>query len=122
MIQPYVLTLRDLHAITDEEVVLGTQRLLPPENTIPPEFFLGNTCTQIAGAMLAGKNMPAGFVSFKSGFPDDENTAKALQRCLTAHLKSREVSFEHKIAGVGLMISQVCEFRPLTDARISPAP
>lgn len=47
---------------------------------------------------------------FRDGFADSEAPA-LLNRVVMAHLRSFEPKHEHKIAGLGYLVSQVCDIR-----------
>ena len=111
MTKQYVLTRDDLLSITDAEVVFGTMRLLPSVEQIPPEFFDGNIYTDIAQAMFFNTALPLAEIEFRKGF-DNPDAVEPMLRCLTAHLKSWRPKHEHKIAGVGYMISLICNIQP----------
>lgn len=87
------------------EVVWGTTRLLPPKDEIPEEFYKGNVYTQLADAMWCGEPKPNGEVTINPGF--EEVPFTNIQACIMAHLKSFDPQHEHKIAGVGFMISKM---------------
>lgn len=104
----YVLTRESLNSITDAEMAFGTMKLLPPFEMIPDEFHNGNIYTEILDCMFAGVKLPDGEIVFRKGF-DDADAPKALHRCVHAHLISFEPKHEHKIAGLGYIISLVCQ-------------
>ena len=112
MTKQYVLTRDDLLSITEGELVFGTMRLLPTMEQIPPEFFIGNIYTAIAQAMFVSNNPPPSVIAFRKGF-DNPDAVQPMLRCLTAHLKSWGPKHEHKIAGIGYMISLICDIRPV---------
>ena len=103
----YQLTRSDLDSITDPEVAFSTQRLLPAWDDIPVGFRTGNEYTRLAAAIFFGGEYPNVDLRFNPGF-EDEGAPAALNRCVRAHLNSFAPRHEHKIAGVGLMISMVC--------------
>lgn len=105
----FTLTRSDLDSISDAEVAFSTQRLLPTWDDIPGEFRTGNVYTRLAQAIFFGQSYPAGELVFNQGFEDDGAPA-ALNRCVRAHLNAFGPRHEHKIAGVGVMISVVCTF------------
>lgn len=103
--------LRDsLNTITDVEIAFGTTKLLPPYDAVPDEFKCGNDYTKLLDHMFAGQALPEGEIVFRDGFADSEAPA-LLNRLVMAHLRSFEPKHEHKIAGLGYLVSQVCEVR-----------
>ncbi|KVV07503.1 hypothetical protein [Burkholderia ubonensis] len=102
----YTLTREDLASITGAETAFGTDRLLPPLEEIPEVFLRGNVYTQFAEALLLDRAIPAGEVTFRDGYANAD--AQNLNRCVRAHLASFSPDHDHKIAGVGYMIAQVC--------------
>lgn len=107
----YKITRADLASINDVELAFSTDRFLPEWKDIHEAFKKPNIYSQIAEALCLGFKMPQGEVTFLDGFPD-EGAAKDLDRCVRAHVQSFGPSHEHKIAGVGFMISQVCKIEP----------
>lgn len=103
----YALTLEDLTSITDPEHAFGTTRLLPPWEEIPDEFKRGNQYTRLATAIFFGNDLPDGECTFLDGF---EGGGPALNRAVRAHLRSFAPNHEHKIAGVGYLISKAMRF------------
>jgi hypothetical protein len=108
---PYTITRTDLASITDVEMAFSADRLLPEWDDIPEEFKRGNIYTRIADALFDNSEPPEGEMTFLEGFHDEE-AAVDLNRCVRAHLQSYRPKHEHKIAGVGYMISQVCKVEP----------
>ena len=107
----YTLTRDSLETITDLDVAFGTTKLLPAYEQVPPEFKPsngGNVYTKIMDCMFSGTPIPKGNVVFRPGF-DDTEAPKLLGRVIQAHLRSFEPKHEHKIAGLGYLVSQVCE-------------
>lgn len=107
----YNISRADLDSISDPEVAFSTQRLLPAWVDIPEAFRQGNVYTKLAEAICFSSTLPTMDIVFRESF-DDAGAPAALNRCVRAHLLSFGPSHEHKIAGVGYMISQVCELRP----------
>lgn len=99
---PYTLTPADVASITDVECAFSTTRLLPEVEDIPAEFKSqrGNIYTDIADCIFFGKEMPEAEIEMKEGFDPE-----AVNRCVRAHLTSWSPKHQHKIAGVGYMIS-----------------
>ena len=103
----YAPTGKDLESITDAEVAFSTEKLLPKMVDIPDEFHgSGNIYTKIASAVFFGSKLPDGNVSVNDGI--DEGL---LFRAVRAHLGSWAPKHEHKIAGVGYMISKFCTIK-----------
>jgi hypothetical protein len=95
----YEITLEQIASITDEEVEFGTVRLLPEVVDIPAEFRAGNQYTELVEALFYGREIPQVDINLKPGI-----TSQALNRCLSAHLKSWKPKQQHKVAGLGYMI------------------
>lgn len=104
----YRITREDLGSITDLDLAFSTERLLPPWEEIPSEFKRGNVYTELVDALFFGAALPDAEMSFRPGFNDD-GAAAALNRSVRAHLQSYGTKHEHKIAGIGYLIAQVCE-------------
>jgi len=111
-LSPYTLTPADLASITDPERAFSTMRLLPAWSDISDEFKSGNIYTELAEAIPYGRPLPDGEIKFLPGF---EESADALNTCVRAHLQSFGPKHEHKIAGVGYMISKACIMRPSSE-------
>lgn len=103
----YTLTPADLSSITKPEMAFGTMRLLPGWKDIPDDFKRGNQYTQLASALFLGSPLPEGECYFLPGF---EESATALNQAVRAHLTSYGPKHEHKIAGVGYLISKAMRF------------
>lgn len=106
---PYSLTPADLASITMPEQAFSTERLLPAWEDIPEEFKKGNVYTELVSALFYGTELPAGVMEFHSGF---EGAGEDLNKCVRAHLQSFGPKHEHKIAGIGYMVSLVCTMHP----------
>lgn len=96
----YTLTPANLASITDVEAAFSTDRLLPSWEEIPEDFKIGNLYTQLVSAIFYDYPLPDSKIEMKNGF---EPTA--LNRAVRAHIGSFGSKHEHKIAGVGYMIS-----------------
>ncbi len=107
----YKLKREALSSITEEEVTGGTTRFLPKKQQIPDEFWDGNIYTRTASSLYFNERPVAGEFIFHPGFQDADARADML-RCVRAHLRSLEAEHEHKIAGVGYMISKICTITP----------
>ena len=94
----------DAEPITDLELAFG---LLPPPEAIPEAFWRGNAYTQLAEALFYGLPLAPLLIEFKPGFDADQ-----MQRIVRSHLASFEPKHEHKIAGVGYLISQMATLTP----------
>lgn len=101
--KPWDITQADVDSITPKEFIYGTDRLLPPVDQIPHEFFKGNVYTRLVEAMYVGDVPPMGEVTFNHGFKETRN----LGRLSTAHLRSVQPDYDHKIAGIAYMISKI---------------
>lgn len=97
-----------LNTITDVEIAFGTTKLLPPYDAVPDKFKRGNDYTKLLDTLFAGKPLPEGEIVFREGF-DDADAPALLNRVVMAHLHSFEPKHEHKIAGLGYLISLACE-------------
>ncbi len=106
----YTISREQLAAITDIETAFGTTKYLPDENDIPQEFKNGNVYTRLCDAIFAGTQYPDCEVVFADGFSDIDAPVD-LKRCVRAHIRSFDPKHQHKIAGVGFLISLVCELR-----------
>lgn len=106
----YTLTRESLNSITDLESAFGTIRLLPSYEDVPEEFKRGNEYTKLMNHLFHGQPVPEGEVVFKQGF-DDAQAPALLNRVVMAHLRSYEPNHQHKIAGLGYLVSQACEVR-----------
>lgn len=106
----YSLLRESLDTITDVEMAFGTIKLLPPYESIPDEFKRGNDYTKLMDCLFAGIPMPEGEIIFREGF-DDAGAPALLNRVVRAHLRSFEPKHEHKIAGLGYLVSQACSVR-----------
>lgn len=103
----YQITPEHMASISREEEAFSTERFLPSERDVPEEFKKGNVYTKIAEAIFYGGSFPKGRIEMKDGFsPSDMN------KCVRAHLASWGPKHEHKISGVGYMISCACTFHP----------
>lgn len=103
----YALTPEQVASITDVELVFSTSRLLPAWEEIPDDFRRGNLYTEIASAIFYGTTLPDSFIDLKPGF-----TQEKIVRLVRSHLRSFAPKHEHKIAGVGYMLSCVAVCLP----------
>lgn len=103
---PYSLTPEDVVSITDVECAFSTTRLLPAVEDIPAEFKSqrGNVYTRIADSIFMGTALPEAEIEMKEGFEPG-----SVNRCVRAHLSSWSPKHQHKIAGVGFMISMTMD-------------
>lgn len=99
----YTITADQVNSVDALEAAFATTRLLPEWGDIPDDFKKGNVYTQIAECVMHGKPVPDRELQLMDGVEPE-----ALMRCVSAHLKSFKPKQEHKIAGVGFMISKVC--------------
>lgn len=97
----YIVSPEQMASITDVEMALSTERLLPALADIPDEFRSGNLYTKLAEAIFFGRELPECEIEMKAGF-----TPEMLNRAVRAHLQSFGPKHQHKIAGVGFMIAQ----------------
>lgn len=102
--KPWALTQAQIASITNEEFVKGTSRLLPPVGEIPKAFWDGNVYTRIAEAMFIGQKPEHAQVDFQPGFVND---GTSLARVTMAHLRDMTADYDHRIAGIGYMISKI---------------
>lgn len=109
----YTLTRESLNSISDLEIAFGTTKLLPDYEQVPASFKEdsgGNIYTKLLDNMFADRPLPNGEVVFRPGFEDPE-VPNLLSRVVRAHMQSFEPKHQHKIAGLGYLISLVCEIR-----------
>lgn len=97
----YDLTISEIQSITDVEVAFSTTRLLPDWSDIPADFKAGNSYTTLVKAILFNTPLPAGEVEIVDGV-----TPEQLNRLVRSHLGSFSTKHEHKVAGVGFMMSK----------------
>lgn len=102
----YTVSPEELASISDAEMAFSTDRLLPAWEEIPSEFRQGNLYTKLAESIFFGMEMPKCEIEMKDGFEP-----QALNRAVRAHLQSWGPKHEHKIAGVGYIISQAATLR-----------
>lgn len=107
----YTLTPEQISSITMPELAFSTERLLPAWEDIPEEFKRGNIYTELASAIFYGTPIPPSTIELNEGVEGE-----ALSKCVRAHLQSFGPKHEHKIAGVGYMISCACTLTPATEA------
>lgn len=98
----YSISASDLSSISDVEIAFGTTKLLPPWEAIPEDFRKGNQYTELVACLFYGRPLPDGPISILDGVKHED-----LSRAVHAHLISYDPKHEHKIAGVGYMISKV---------------
>lgn len=103
----YSVTAEDMASITDVEMAFSADRLLPPWELIPEDFRRGNLYTELASAIFYSRPLPVAELVMKDGFAPE-----ALNRAVRSHLQSFAPKHEHKIAGVGYMISRACMLLP----------
>lgn len=96
--------------ISDLDLAFGTTRFLPPFEQVPEAFKRGNDYTKLIEHLFAGGPVPDGEIEFRAAFDDPEAPA-LLNRLVMAHLRSHEPKQEHKIAGMGYLVSIVCTVR-----------
>ena len=106
----FILKRESLNTITDIEMAFGTTKLLPPLNAVPDEFKRGNDYTKLLDSLFAGQPVPDGEIVFREGF-DDADAPALMHRVVMAHLRSFEPKHEHKIAGLGYLLSLACDIR-----------
>lgn len=109
----YQVTPEDMGSISDVEMAFSAARLLPPWDDIPREFREGNQYTKMAEAIMYGQPLPDGTMQLKEGF-----TPEMLNRAVRSHLQSYGSKLEHKIAGVGYMMSKACTLTLATDTQV----
>lgn len=107
----YSLSAEQVSSVTDVELAFGTARLLPAWDEIPKDFKKGNCYTAIAEAILYGRPLPEGDLELA-----DDISPADLNKCIRAHLASFDPSHEHKLAGVGYLMSFACTFTPDAEA------
>lgn len=104
------ITPAQVQSITRLDVIKGTDRFLPPKESIPKEFWGSNEYTRVAEALYV-KEVPApANVVLHTGF----DNPKAITHLCYAHLNDFEATYEHRIAGVGFMLSKMMTITPIT--------
>lgn len=98
----YEVTADDVKSTTDVEMAFATTRLLPSYELVPKEFKKGNLYTKTVSAIFFGTELPKANL-----YLNLDVTPEELNKCITAHLKSFEPKHEHKIAGVGYLLSKI---------------
>ena len=93
--------------VRDVDVAFSTQKLLPDWDDVPTEFRNGNVYTELAENLQFGRPLPDMEIRLNPGVD-----AAKLNRVVRAHLDSYGPKHEHKIAGVGFMISQLSTLHP----------
>lgn len=104
----YELKVEDVNSISDAELAFSTERFLPKWDDIPDEFRNGNLYTKFVEKLFYGSSLPEYEIELKMDI-----TPERLNKCIMAHLKSFSPKHEHKIAGVGFMLHQMCILSPL---------
>jgi hypothetical protein len=99
---PYMVTKQDIENTTDVELAFATTRLLPEIGDIPIEFINGNLYTKTVEAIFLGLKSPGYNMKINIDVSPGD-----ISKCVAAHLKSFEPTYEHKIAGVGYMLSKI---------------
>ena len=97
----FTVTPEQINSITDVELAFGTTKLLPSWGDIPEKFKRGNLYTEVAEAIFFGSEFPDCTIEFDEEFISSDT----LNKLIRAHLQSREPKHEHKIAGVGYLMS-----------------
>lgn len=100
----------DIRATSKLEEAFSTTRCLPIESEIPQDFHDGNEYTRLAESLFYGRGIPDLKVTIRPEFQD--LTGEQIRSFTIAHLRSWEPKHEHKIAGVGYLISQIMEIKP----------
>ncbi len=103
----YQITAEHARSVDDVESAFGTKRFLPAWEEIPEEFKTGNLYTRVVEALFNGTPVPECEIELHN---DLEPTA--LRRCISAHLQCWAPKHEHKIAGVGFMLSKLTTLHP----------
>ena len=99
----YQLTPELAATVTDVEMAFSTKKLLPEWADIPGDFKTGNRYTALVSALFYGQPLPDYSIEMKPGFEPE-----VMRRATVAHLKSFAPKHEHKIAGVGYLVSCMC--------------
>ena len=107
---PWSLSQEDLDSITAQEVIQGTDRLLPPIKDIPEEFWIGNAYTRIAEALYIGEEPEEVQIEWIPGY----NGPEAITNMCRSHIRSFGLEYAHKIAGIGYMISKLIKITPIS--------
>ena len=99
----YILTPEQVDSIDEVDRAFSTMALLPPWDEIPEEFKRDNPYSDVAERVFYGMPLPGLRIEMKPGFQ-----APSMVRAVRAHLASWGPKHEHKIAGVGYMLSLMC--------------
>lgn len=104
----YTLTHEMISSITKGEKAFSTQRLLPAWDQIPEDFKRGNIYTKVIEASFYGLKPPSVDIEPKKGFNID-----AVRLCVNSHIGSFGPKHEHKMAGIGYMLSIMATVTPI---------
>ncbi|WP_323946942.1 hypothetical protein [Aeromonas hydrophila] len=99
----YELSVEDVNSVSDAELAFSTVRFLPKWDDIPDGFKDGNRYTKFVEKLFYGSGLPEYEIEIKMDI-----TPEALRKCILAHVNSFAPKHEHKIAGVGFMLYQMC--------------
>jgi hypothetical protein len=94
----------EVPTVTDAEVAFGTTACLPKWDDVPEDFrdFTYNEhCKAVSTLFYSGGRITDMGYTLKQGL-DENDVMRAIRACLC----SWEPKHEHKIAGVGYMLSQ----------------
>lgn len=108
----YSLTQEQLDSPVDN----FTSPFLPGMKEIPKQFWEGNIYTKVAEAWHIGEKGPSALYAFNPGYGPDGKKIKAV---MNAHLSDFNPMYEHRIAGVGYMLSIVFTITEKPDANQS---
>lgn len=97
---PQTITAQSLLAIDEMDLLFGTDKLLPLVEDIPEDFIRGNVYTSAVENLFSESFPPHLKLQYREGF-DPKLAARAVQ----AHLQSWSPKHQHKIAGVGYLLS-----------------
>ena len=103
-----MITPEQAASISDVELAFSTDRFLSDWDDIPEEFKSSNSLyVRVAEALAIGMPMPDCNIRIHDGFSPD-----LVNRVARAHAQSFAHKHEHKIAGVGYLISQMATLEP----------
>lgn len=106
MTKTFELDLDLVKSIKPVDVAFGSTILLPPEESIPKEFFGDNLYTQLVSCIFYSKPMPDFSIELKHDLTIDE-----FKNAINSHIGSFEPEHCHKMAGVAYLMSLMCELK-----------
>lgn len=103
----YTFSPADLASVTLDEVIYGTERLLPAWDAIPADFKnKSNPLNAFVRALAFGTDAPDGNVVYKAGYSTEDVEVQVLH-LIRAHVICENPTIEHRIAGIAFMLSWI---------------